>query len=227
MNETAEKMLSLQEVRDYLINNSDFFLEQQDLFTELNFPHETSGAVSLIERQVQVLRESQKESQDQVSELTATATTNHELLKKMQLLTLELIGAETSSSLLTSLEKLMLEHFELEHVKLLMPEGSADTTLPLTSYLSEDILKQMHADIFNLDIYVGRVPAKLNEYFSQESLEKIGSIALLKLEIAEQAGYLLLGSGEETRFQSDMATDFVEYVARVLSLLLKQRLGQS
>jgi uncharacterized protein len=225
MSETAQKMLSSEEIRDYLLNNPDFFLEQQDLFTEINFPHETSGAVSLIERQVQVLRESQKESQTQVAELTSTATANHELLKKMQLLTLELIGAGDTATLINSLDGLMRGQFELDKTQLLMPEQFSDSGMPLTLFLTEDTLAQMQADIFNLDIYVGRVPAKLGDYFSQDSLENIGSIALLKLQIAERCGYLLMGSSDESRFQSDMATDFIDFVANVLSMLLKQRLG--
>lgn len=147
MNETAKKMLSPQEVRDYLINHPDFFLEQQDLFTEINFPHETSGAISLIERQVQVLRNSQKESMDRVSELTATATTNHELLKKMQLLMLKLVVAEDSASLITCLNDLMREQFELDQMYLLMSDKVTDKDLPLTQFLSADQLTKMHADL--------------------------------------------------------------------------------
>ena len=225
MNETAKKMLSPQEVRDYLINHPDFFLEQQDLFTEINFPHETSGAISLIERQVQVLRNSQKESMDRVSELTATATTNHELLKKMQLLMLKLVVAEDSASLITCLNDLMREQFELDQMYLLMSDKVTDKDLPLTQFLSADQLTKMHADLFNLDIYVGRVPAKLSDYFAGDSLQNISSIALLKLDILDQTGYLLLGSSEESRFQSDMATDFIEFVANLISILLKRSLG--
>lgn len=227
MNETVKKMLSGEEVRDYLLANPDFFIEHQELFTQINFPHDTSGAVSLIERQVQVLREGQKQSQDQVSELTATATDNHELLKKMQLLTIKLIAADNSLSLITALDTLMKEEFQLDQTQLLMPDNLSHTGLPLTHFLSSEDVQKMHADIFNLDIYVGRVPTKLSQYFTDDSLKDIGSIALLKLEMHNTSGYLLLGSSDESRFQSDMATDFIEFVARVLSILLKQSLEQS
>ncbi|MBT5330575.1 MAG: DUF484 family protein [Porticoccaceae bacterium] len=227
MNETAEKMLSPDEIREYLLNNSDFFLENQDLFTQINFPHETSGAVSLIERQVQVLRESEKESKNLVAELTETATSNHELLKKMQQLTLQLLSAENGTSLLNNLESLMKDQFELDSVQLLLAEGSASADLPLCQFSSAEHLQQMRADIFNLDIYVGRIPAKLSEYFDADSLYKLGSIALLKLDLSDQPGYLLLGSSEESRFQSDMATDFIDFIAKVFSNLFKQSLGQS
>lgn len=227
MNETAEKMLSPDEVRDFLLNNSDFFLENQDLFTQINFPHETSGAVSLIERQVQVLRESEKESKNRVSELTETATANHELLKKMQQLTLQLLSSADTSSLLNNLESLMKEQFELDSAQILLVEGSVKSNLPLCQFSSAEELQQMHADIFNLDIYVGRTPAKLGDYFSAESLENLSSIALLKLDLDSQPGYLLLGSSEESRFQSDMATDFIDFIAKVFSNLFKQSLEQS
>ncbi len=223
MTETAEKILTPQEVKSYLLDNPDFLLDHQDLFTKLNFPHETSGATSLIERQVQVLRESQKANQSQVSELTQTAAANHDLLKKMQTLTLELITAQDGNLLVTALDNLIRQEFGLDAMQLLLPQELEDTNLPLSQFLPAESLQQMRSDIFNLDIYVGRIPAKLSEYFSPESLQNITSIALLKLDIGS-ASYLLLGSSEETRFQSDMATDFIQFIASVLSILLNRHL---
>ena len=63
------------------------------------------------------------------------------------------------------------------------------------------------------------MPAKLSDYFPTESLEACESIALIKLDIQGASAYLLIGSAEEQRFQSDMGTDFIEYIGEMLSLL--------
>tara|TARA_B110000483_G_scaffold88856_1_gene109673 strand:+ start:50895 stop:51611 length:717 start_codon:yes stop_codon:yes gene_type:complete len=220
MNDTAEKILSSQEVIDYLLENPDFFLENQGLFTKINFPHESSGAISLIERQVQVLRQDQKASKETVAELAANAAANHDLLKKMQLLTLDLMKALDASELLTILDSQMRGQFGLDQIQILMPAEGSELDLPFTQYLDSSALAKMNADIINLNVYVGRIPTTLTEYFSKESLKECGSIALIKIEVSKSCSYLLLGSSDESRFQSDMATDFIEFVGGALSRLL-------
>ena len=220
MNDTAEKILSSQEVIDYLLENPDFFLENQGLFTKINFPHESSGAISLIERQVQVLRQDQKASKETVAELAANAAANHDLLKKMQLLTLDLMKALDAAELLTILDSQMRGQFGLDQIQILMPAEGSELDLPFTQYLDSSALAKMNADIINLNVYVGRIPTTLTEYFSKESLKECGSIALIKIEVSKSCSYLLLGSSDESRFQSDMATDFIEFVGGALSRLL-------
>ena len=236
MTDSAEKTLDPQTVTDYLLANPDFFLNKTELLNEINFPHETNGAISLIERQVQLLREAQKASKALVTELTANANANHELLKKMQSLTLDLMQALDAAELLTSLDAQMRGHFSLDQVQLLMDgsdlgKGLSHNQLPFTQECDSTAMSQMHADIFNLNVYVGRVPAKLNQYFSADSLDICKSIALIKLEDRvgkdSHSAYLLLGSAQEERFQSDMATDFIEYVGKVISLLLSNLLAQA
>ena len=57
----VEEKISAQDVVDYLRNNPDFFESQVPLLTELCIPHELGGkAVSLVERQVEVLRSNNK-----------------------------------------------------------------------------------------------------------------------------------------------------------------------
>ena len=219
MTDSEEKTLTDQEVTNYLLANRDFFIEHSELLTEINFPHETSGAISLIERQVQVLRENEEASKDLIAELTANANANHELLKKMQSLTLQLIRSDSLHDLLSTLSEHIHKAFGLDQIQLLMSKESETPNLPHAQYLPQKDIDKVDSDILNLKAYVGRVPAKLSDYFSTESLEVCESIALIRLDIQGASAYLLIGSAEEKRFQSDMGTDFIEYIGEMLSLL--------
>ena len=44
-------------VADYLKNNLDFFVKNPAILAELKIPHEHGGAISLVEKQLTVLRE--------------------------------------------------------------------------------------------------------------------------------------------------------------------------
>lgn len=219
MTDSAEKTLTVEEVTDYLLANRDFFMEQRELLNEINFPHETSGAVSLIERQVQILRENQKANQELIAELTVNANANHELLKKMQTLTLQLIRSKDAKALLDNLSENIYKQFDLSQMQLLMGEESQFSNLPHTQYLSKAEIAKVDTDILNLHAYVGRVPAKLSDYFSPECLAKCQSIALIKFDAQGNNSYLLIGSADEQHFQSDMGTDFIEYIGEMLALL--------
>lgn len=61
-------------VREYLLNNSNFFIDNPDLLVQMNFPHSTPGAVSIIERQVSLLREHHAKLRERMSELVYTGS---------------------------------------------------------------------------------------------------------------------------------------------------------
>ena len=52
-----DEQLSEQSVKDYLAAHPDFFENHASLLSSLHLPHSTGGAVSLVERQVSVLRQ--------------------------------------------------------------------------------------------------------------------------------------------------------------------------
>ena len=54
---TLADPLEPEQVAAYLQENHHFFEAYPDLLAELSLPHESGGAVSLIERQIAVLRE--------------------------------------------------------------------------------------------------------------------------------------------------------------------------
>ena len=51
------KAISEDEVVAYLRSNPDFFVKQADLLAEISLPHESGSAISLPERQINILRE--------------------------------------------------------------------------------------------------------------------------------------------------------------------------
>ena len=54
--------ISAEEVEIYIRNNPDFFLTRQDLLADMAIPHGTGAAVSLVEKQVKVLREQNEQA---------------------------------------------------------------------------------------------------------------------------------------------------------------------
>ena len=55
--EFVEEQVSEEAVREYLEAHPDFFEHNKALLSQLELPHGAGGAVSLVERQVSVLRQ--------------------------------------------------------------------------------------------------------------------------------------------------------------------------
>jgi uncharacterized protein YigA (DUF484 family) len=60
-------------VRDYLSQNPDFFQQNPDIFEAINITHDSGKAISLVERQVSLIREHNKELSTQIEQILSTA----------------------------------------------------------------------------------------------------------------------------------------------------------
>ncbi|MGD8965504.1 MAG: DUF484 family protein, partial [Gammaproteobacteria bacterium] len=95
----APDSLSEEEVVRFLIERSDFFDRHPELLAQLELTHESGeGAISLIERQLSVLREQNRKLDRQLKELISVARSNHELSDKVHRLAMRLIEARDAAT---------------------------------------------------------------------------------------------------------------------------------
>src|SRR5690554_6019226 len=86
--------VAAEDVVEFLSKNPEFFSNYPDLLGKIDIPHIGSGdAVSLVERQVQVLREQNQRARKQLHELIEIARQNEELARRMHKLALTLMDA--------------------------------------------------------------------------------------------------------------------------------------
>ena len=77
---TAE--LDEEQVREYLKENGDFLQRNPDMLDYLHISHPSGSAVSLVEKQVSVLRERNVEMRHRLNALTANARDNDRLYEQ-------------------------------------------------------------------------------------------------------------------------------------------------
>ena len=71
-----EAELSPVEVESYLRRNLDFFENHPALLEELRLPHDCNGAVSLVTRQIEMLRSKAERLNNQLEDLVQIAREN-------------------------------------------------------------------------------------------------------------------------------------------------------
>ena len=110
-------------VADYLRRHPDFFMQQADLLAELRVPHARGSTVSLVERQMSLLRERSLDLQQRMQRLVEVARDNDRLFELTRQLTLDLLDADSLESLVATLEDGLREtiawigdHLDFYHV---------------------------------------------------------------------------------------------------------------
>jgi len=78
----TDTALSDELVRDYLRDNADFLQRNQDLLDHLHVSHASGSAISLVEKQVAVLRERNVDMRRRLSALTGNARDNDRLYEQ-------------------------------------------------------------------------------------------------------------------------------------------------
>lgn len=113
-----------QEERDqvlaYLRSHPDLLDRYPELLADLIIPH-GAGLASLIERQVQVLRERNLRLEGTLDELLRHARQNEALLDKVHELALALLCSTDLSARIEALVHALVRHFHAEMVRLVLP----------------------------------------------------------------------------------------------------------
>ena len=214
--------LTDEDIIAYLRGDSEFFRRNAGLLSELNLPHDSGTAVSLIERQVAILRERNMNMRRRMNELVNTAKDNDELFSKTRTLTLELLHVHAWHHLNEVFATYLLADFHADFVccHLLNQPVAMDHIvnhehdLPHERYItgSRPVCTALGAD-------------ELNKLFPIQSHEGTGSAVLAPLAFGTGTGCLAIGSRDPGHFTSDMDTLFVTYISEVVARVI-QRLAQ-
>lgn len=218
-----------EQVIGYLRNHPDFFQQHNNLLSELHLRHESGGAISLVERQVAILRERNMVMRRRMNELMQTAKYNDELFAKTRTLTLELLHVDGWHELNEVLATYVLTDFHADFVCChLTGIRIAGKSVSGTRMALDHI--ESHASTLPHERFMrGPYPVcaalrrdELMELFPNVSHEADGSAVLAPLAVEPSGGCLAIGSRDPRGFAPDMDTLFVTYIAEVLSRVVQR-----
>ena len=134
------------EVRKYLQQNPNFLEENLDILESLNVHHKSGKAVSLVERQLEVMRDRNKEMGRRVDQMMASANDNSKLFEKTNRLVLGLIQACNLEELISALHHSLETDFSTENYSLtLINDGSLEPQSGINIVSREDAKREISA----------------------------------------------------------------------------------
>ena len=208
----------------YLQQNSDFFERRPQLLSRLRLRHPRDGAtISLIERQVEVLREKYQAQEQKLAEFVQVARANNVLADKLHRFTCRLLGASGRAGRLAEMEASLREDFDLFHSVLVLPAAALpppDASPPrFLKALPEDetLLRSFDALFATCRPRCGQVRDTQREFLFGSEAANIGSVALVPLAGEAPQGLLALGSADHDRFHPGMSTEFLSRLGELIS----------
>jgi uncharacterized protein YigA (DUF484 family) len=212
-------------VASYLQRNPDFFERHQAVLARLRLPHARGGTtISLVERQIEVLREKQAALEGKLAELVRVARANDAISERLHRFTRRLLREVPPEQALVHIEAGLREDFDAFHAALVLIGDEPDPSAPRfvrTVPADDPNLKSFESLFASGKPRCGQARDSQREFlFGPEGLE-LGSVALVPLGEKGSLGLLALGSPDRDRFHPGMSTEFLARLAELVTESLR------
>ncbi|ABN63462.1 MULTISPECIES: DUF484 family protein [Shewanella] len=189
-------------IREYLLDNPDFFNRYPELLLAMRLPHMERGAISLVERRQEMLRQRVSQLEEEITSLLTMAARNEKIYQFNTELSFQLLNCADLVSLKEVLADSLKLQFNFSHVRLI-------------SVLDTD-MKAIWDQRLHKGHYFGRLTQQeAKRLFGSE----VGSVALTKLS-EDNPVIFAIASQDATHFHPDMDNMLLEQLRRLLAHML-------
>ena len=212
-------------IADYLKSHPDFFERHPLILLGLKLPHRTGGsAISLVERQVSMLRQRNAQLERQFKDLVAVAKSNDALVEKIHQLGLKLMRAHDLPARLEGLETGLREDFGAERAVLVLFDDKAPAAAQ-----REGFVRRLSADDADVKPFAAFLRAAKprcgplrdrQKYIFERDADSVSSAALVPLGADASLGFLIIGSHDPDHFHPGKRMDFLARLGELLSVAL-------
>jgi uncharacterized protein YigA (DUF484 family) len=214
-------------VSEYLETFPEFFERNPALLQRIRLPDARGGGttVSLLEKQVDVLRERNRLLERKLAEFIDVARSNDELATKIHRLTTRLVHARGLDRVVDAVEASLREDFDVQRAVLVLFREDAALAARESPFirLADRQGQEMRGfeSLFAGDKpRCGQVRDSQRDYLFGEGTVAIGSVALVPLGSGGSLGLLACGATDSQRFNPTISTDFLARIGELISAAL-------
>lgn len=208
-------------IATFLQHHPDFFERHHALLARLRLPHSRGGStISLVERQIEVLREKHATVEGKLAEFVRVARANDALADKLHRFTRQLLRAGSPSEVVATMEASLRVDFDAFHSVLVLVGSHPEIT-------PQRFVRTVRADDANLKSFetlfangkprCGQARDSQREFLFGSDANDLGSVALVPLGDKGSIGLLALGSTDRDRFHPGMSTEFLARMADLIA----------
>lgn len=213
--------LNSDDVAEYLEQHPQFFVQYADVLANIKLTSPLVGrAISLQERQTEILRDKIRQHELQLSQIFRNAKENEAIADKYQLWTETILRSKHDATLPRVLTNSLASQFAVSQVTLRLWNVAPEYQEAWYSIPPNDDLR-----IFSNSLstpYCGPVKqiSCLTWLPNSEEIRSMAVIPLFSASNVIPSGLLVLGSTDEARFTAAMSTDFLTHIGKIASAAL-------
>jgi uncharacterized protein len=215
------------QVRDYLREHPEFFAKHPELLEAVDLRHKAGTAVSLIERQVEILRAKNQRLEDRLERLMDAARGNEKRTESVHRLARTLMRAPSLAGVAAGLRQCMREEFDIDECfigvsSLHFKRHDIEGLVPLDG--DGKIAKAFENFMRTRLIECGPIAEARARLLFPAAKQLPQSAAVVPLEKEKNLGMIAFGSRDAERFQPRQGKLFLEMAADLVSAALRARL---
>lgn len=202
-----------QQVIEFLQEQPDFLDKNPELLANMTISHDSGVAISLLERQVKVLREQSIRDRAQLKDLIGIARENDHSHQRMHQLIINLLRVQDTDELFNQLQEDMRERFNVNTVRLKLFDSNKLEELES----KHEAVKQLNHFFRTRQPVCGRLTQAQLTFLFEQAADTIQSAALIPIYGKHQTGILSLGSDDEQRFSPAQGTQLLLQIGEIVS----------
>ena len=220
----VQQGISEESVLEYLNTTPLFFERNLDVLESILIPQKNGSVVSLAERQVSALRKKNTTLENQLASLIERVEVNQKLSEKVRAIILSLLKTSKVRDCLVTFEQFVVEDFAAAEAGVFVFKDGANM----------DILERVKIDDLTAVGLFGEGQKPVLGPISNEQRETLfgsrrgdNSAVILPMIGSGWHGSVVMVSDDPSRYESDMASDFLEYLGQVIVLIINRALDTS
>ncbi len=225
--------ISEEAIAHYLESHPEFFERHGELLSQLRVPHLSGGpATSLVEKQVEILRQRNRKLDARLIDLVEVARINTEVSDRIHQLAVRLLALGDPREIIEVVEASLREDFQAD-MSMIVLFGKREDFKDLTrTHFFRSITRDDPAiRAFATFMATGKPrcghlrDAQRNFLFGKNNNE-LGSAALIPLGDHANIGLLAIGSRDENHFNPAMGTEFLSRIGELVSTAIAASLDR-
>jgi hypothetical protein len=225
--------LAEDQIADFLVAHPDFFERHGAVLARIKLPHQRgSAAISLVERQVLVLRDKHAVLEKKLHELIENGRANDAISDRLHRLTRRLLRARDATGVVAALETSLREDFGASRWVLLAtdPAVSALGNTPNNGHVRIVPRGSPELKIFETFFESGRprsgqIRDTQRDYLFGGEGSQVGSTVLIPLGERASLGVLAIASHDTERYLPTMSTDYLVRIGEIVTEAVSARLA--
>lgn len=214
---TEPLLLNEDLIKEYLVNQPEFFTKHPDILQTIRLPHKARGTISLVEKQQEVLRNKVQNLETEITELMTIARRNEQIFLTFSELYRQIIECNDAENLYQTLLNVLNDKLNLSAIYLKKFSDQQQDFHLNPEYLS-DLFQHRFSHQRH---YFGRLNKSEQQLLFPQH-EQIQSAAIMLLGDDQPLGIIAFGSRDEQHFTPSMDTLFINELGKMIALMLEK-----